>query len=281
VSDLPLVSAGDKLPRSAALFNEWTSAARLAHRIDNSTAPPANQAYGPQDTIRVYNDTGIDIEWQYAIVGLKEPIYLPEDGIAEERTFKTTPTLKIEYPCTDMYRGRFAVLQGPLKDGKCGVAAILSGKFIALVDDGVLAGDAVDVDEAARQDDNSLSTVAGGVATCLWAGPGSDPDLPVGTRWGLMRFGGGGGGGAEIVSFTISSASCETGTAEASVTRVACGLSSPSVGDSINLIDDDGCYLLGDNALLIGRNGKAVRMEGDYECGWYIISLCCGSLSSC
>jgi hypothetical protein len=90
-----------------------------------------------------------------------------------------------------------------------------------------------------------------------------------------------GNGGSEIVSFTISSASCETGTAEASVTRIACGLASPSVGDSIHLIDDDGCYLLGDNALLIGRKGKAVRMEGDYECGWYIISLCCGSLSSC
>lgn len=89
------------------------------------------------------------------------------------------------------------------------------------------------------------------------------------------------GSSLQIVSFTLTSADCSTGTAEAVIRRIQCGETGLTVGDSISLVDDDGCYLLGDNDLLVGRNGKAVKMEGDYDCEWCIISLCCGSLSSC
>lgn len=191
MSDLPLRSAGDKLPRNVDTFNEWTKAARKSRTSDMTVQPVGNQPFSREDTIRVYNDTGTDIEWRYGIVGLKEPIFLPDASDNAERTFRDTPTFKIEYPCTDTYRGRFAVLQGPLPDGRIGYAAILSGKFVSLVDEDVTSGDEVDVSEDARQDDNSLSKVSGGVAKCLWAGPGTD--LPEGTQWGIMRFGGGGG----------------------------------------------------------------------------------------
>lgn len=274
MSDLPLLSPGDRIPKSAARHNEFVKAARSAHQIDMRTSPSANQSFGAQDVIRVYNDTGAAITARYAIVGLVEPIFLPDVNANAEHTFRDMPTFKIEYPCTDTYRGRFAVLQSPLDDDSIGFAAILSGKFVALVDDAVSAGDQVDVSEASRADDNSLSVVASGCALCLWSGAGTD--LPAGTKWGLMRFGGGGGGGASVVAFTIDTADCEALTATGTVTNVACGLTSPAVGDSVDLVDILGCMLTGDP---VGLAGLAVKMENPYgyDCEWVIQTLCCNA----
>ena len=86
-------------------------------------------------------------------------------------------------------------------------------------------------------------------------------------------------GDSNIISFSIIDADCIFGTATGSVTRIPCGSSSPAIGSTIDLVDDDGCYLIGDNELMVGRKGKAVKLTDGEYCEWCIISLCCGSIS--
>lgn len=271
MSDLPFLSQGDPRPRSAGMFNELIASARKSKNTDLQTPPAKDLWLGPQDTIRVYNDTGSPLTGRFPIVGLVEPIFLPDVDTAAEHCFLQTPCFSIEYPCSDTYRGRFAVVQGPLQTDRVG-HAILSGKFISLVDDAVSPGDSVDIDEASRADDDSLSVSGSGVAKCLWSGTGTD--LPDGTKWGLMRFGGG-GGGADIVFFVIVDPNCAEQTATASVTAIACSASSVSVGDTIDLIDEMGCHIVGAEESLVGRAGCATKIAGGpYGCEWAIMSLC-------
>lgn len=81
---------------------------------------------------------------------------------------------------------------------------------------------------------------------------------------------------ASIVAFTIDTADCEALTATGTVTRVACDLTDPVVGDSIDLVDVLGCMLTGDP---VGLSGLAVKMENPYgyDCEWVIQTLCCNA----
>lgn len=82
--------------------------------------------------------------------------------------------------------------------------------------------------------------------------------------------------GASVVAFTIDTADCDNLTATGTVTRVACNLADPAVGDSIDLVDVLGCMLTGDP---VGLSGLAVKMENPYgyDCEWVIQTLCCNA----
>lgn len=95
---------------------------------------------------------------------------------------------------------------------------------------------------------------------------------------------------SSIVHFTITDFSCDDQDehghryATAEVTFVACELSSPEVGDDIEVFDLMGCWLTDAAPLLIGRNGIAFkvaheRVYGD-GCDWSIMAMC-GSGVSC
>lgn len=91
-------------------------------------------------------------------------------------------------------------------------------------------------------------------------------------------------GGASIVHFTITDFACddidEHGhlMATATVTFVACGLSSPKVGDEIEVVDLMGCWLTDAAPLLIGRNGIAFKVAHERAygtgCDWSVLALC-------
>lgn len=274
------MAPGDPKPRSAGFFNELTASARAFKSTNMQTSPPKDNWYGPQDTIRVHNDTGTDITSRFAIVGLVEPIFLPDVDNAAEHCFVQTPCFKIEYPCSNTYQGRFAVLQGPLSDGRVGLA-VLSGKFVSLVDDSVAAGDSVDVDASARQDDDSLSNVEGGVAKCIWAGDGTG--LPTGTKWGLMRFGGGGSaGGGAIYLARLSEVDCIEQTAVGELILGPCDGSLP--GGYVDVVDEIGCNLVGPAELLNGKVAWVTKVRGTATqyvgaCHYAIITMCCDSFA--
>jgi len=184
MSDLPLVSPGDKLPRSAGTFNEFTKAARQAKQHDIGTPPPSNQPTAQQSTIQVYNDTGTDITEQYAVVGMLDPVFLPELDDNALRTFKNTPCFNIEYPATAATAGRYAILQQPLSDGRIGIA-VLDGKTVGIVDSRTEIGMAVEA--TAASSDEMLSPSVYGNATVLWKG---DADgLPENSQIALLRVG--------------------------------------------------------------------------------------------
>ena len=117
-------------------------------------------------------------------------------------------------------------------------------------------------------------------------------------KWGRWIAGAaGGGGGSSIIHFSIQSADCDTGCGIGTVIARSCG--DVSVGDDISIYDGAGCFLTGNELLLVGRKGYAALMSGDDPCPgtgtwmgvgtatpttsgcvWHIISLCC-STESC
>ncbi len=97
-----------------------------------------------------------------------------------------------------------------------------------------------------------------------------------------------GSGGSKIVGFEITTPDCVNGTALATVIALGDGMSSPEIGSEIQVCDTLGCMLLGNNTLLIGRRGWAMKTHGiscHHQSGfgtgsepitkpWSIISLC-------
>ena len=94
-----------------------------------------------------------------------------------------------------------------------------------------------------------------------------------------------GGGGADIIAFQITTADCEALTAEATVIAVPCrNKTGIDVGDDVDLVDFVGCFLSGNEALLVGDKGWAAKMNPDATgtaeedkvgCQWMIFSKCC------
>lgn len=103
-----------------------------------------------------------------------------------------------------------------------------------------------------------------------------DGDFSCTARKRVMIEGTGSGGSSAVVAFTIDSADCLAHTATGTVTRIGCGLTDVSVGDTIDLVDELQCLLTGDP---VGLAGLAVKMEGEYsyECEWVIQTLCCNN----
>lgn len=290
MTNLGPVNPGDPIARSAAVHNELLKQARNSRRLPLNTPPRETQKWSPQDVLLIKNDSGQAIEMRYAIVGLKEPVFLPSLSANAEYTFREQTVFKGDWPATSANVGSWGVLQQPLgADAPNDVGiAIVGGTCIALVESSVVVGDSVDVSDSARLDENVLQPVSGGCATVLWCGDVFDASLPDNVKWALIRFGGGGGGGAEIVHFEITAYRCidvdDHGHhyATASVTHVACGLSSPAVGDSIEIYDIMGCWLTMAEQLAVGLRGTAVKMAHEEiygeDCTWSITALCGASV---
>lgn len=86
--------------------------------------------------------------------------------------------------------------------------------------------------------------------------------------------------GAVIIEFQILEVDCLEKTAIGLVLARTCGVSSPDLGDEVDLIDLVGCLLDGNETLLIGRRGFATNMETEdvadpyTDCHWVITFLC-------
>lgn len=86
----------------------------------------------------------------------------------------------------------------------------------------------------------------------------------------------GSGDGKPLVRYEITSPDCADGSATAVITAVTCGASSPSVGDEITLLDEDGWFSGETNATLNGRTGTAHKFDipnGYDDCSYVIITL--------
>lgn len=283
MSDIPFVGPGNRPSQSAGLHNRMIDAARANARQSFGRAPEYQPRLDPQDSLLIVNNSGFSLR-QFAIVGLTVPVFLPNLNPSAEHVFRQQTAFEIEWPATSASSGRFAILQDPLPVDAVG-HAIIAGATVCYVEDSVVIGDSVDVGTI----DDVLGADSGGSAKVLWCGPGTD--LPEGARWGYIRFGGG-GSGASIVNFAITAFDCldvdDHGHlyATATVTAVACGISSPEFGDEILVFDLNGCHLTGAAPLLIGRKGKAVKMKHERAdppygdgCDWDITELCDGGIN--
>lgn len=108
-------------------------------------------------------------------------------------------------------------------------------------------------------------------------GPGADV-LSLGPYAVRRQQGGGSSATIDLVLFELETVDCQNGTATATVLNYICD-GEDNIGDTIDLVDDMGCYLVGPPELLVGVKGKAVKMAGAYDCEWTILSLCCGGFT--
>ena len=101
-------------------------------------------------------------------------------------------------------------------------------------------------------------------------------------RQGRWHKKGSPGGTNAIVRFTIDDVDEDCEFCNATVDAVACGLGSPSVGDSIEVYDGLLCILNVPPDDVIGLKGYAVKMDApdaDYDdCRWEILNLCCSEV---
>jgi len=97
--------------------------------------------------------------------------------------------------------------------------------------------------------------------------------------------GGGGGGEYPIVLFQITEADCANRVATATVVGFSCNSSVAVLGDTIELCDTLGCFLIGPDQDQTNRYGYAHQMtvsgsltcSGIYDgdtCPWTILGLC-------
>lgn len=88
------------------------------------------------------------------------------------------------------------------------------------------------------------------------------------------------GGGAEIIMFQLGSQPFVYGeectTCNATVLLEGCGL---SVGSSVQVVDEAGCFFDVPESLLSGKTGFATKMKGGgtygQSCQWVVVWMCC------
>ena len=88
-------------------------------------------------------------------------------------------------PADPTHLGRFAILTGPIPNGKIGQAAV-AGVCVAKVDVQAEDDGFADIADGSTA---SLTSGPSGAATILWKETGT------GEKWAIVRFGGGGGAG--------------------------------------------------------------------------------------
>lgn len=283
MSDHPNTWTGGENPlKSAGRINDVMQTVRDHKQRAGMRPPPLMQRTLPYDqaTHVAIENTSTEELSIFAIVGLDEFAFDPSLSDGLEGAFLADPVVKASWPATDAHQQRWGVLVAPTIAS--GVErAVTSGVVIARVVATAVAGDTVGIDEASGHPaDDVLDVVSDGIATVILTGVGYslDPDY----QWALIRIGGGGGGASSpLIEFQLSEVDCESHTAIGIVVGVTCGASSPRLGAEVELFDDAGCMLVGDNITLRGRRGFAQKMDVvdggnqySYGCPYVIINIC-------
>lgn len=184
MSDLPYVSPGDKLIRSAGQWNALTDAARQTRQTDLTLSPRVFPRSLPNDQnsqILVQNLTA-DIEQRYAIVAYSGPVVDPSAGASEEASFVDEPILQASWPATNAEQFSWGVMPNPLTYGHVG-RLIVSGVTPARLAKGVQVGDQVGIGSSVG--DDILAFDPDGAATVISVAASDGDEF----CWGVVRFG--------------------------------------------------------------------------------------------
>lgn len=183
-SPLQPVSRGQRIELLANEHNAFIDAALATKRGERRVPRFDSGGMGLMPTspaiIRVRNGTaglgpGTDFD-RFDIVGLSEPIFLPEES---EPSFINETGFKAVIPQDPTHVGRFAVLLEPLAIGRIGRAVIAGMVTCRIADATAVAGDGLDIK---HNDRTGLTRTPGGAATLLWRESGSG-------GWGLVHLG--------------------------------------------------------------------------------------------
>jgi len=172
---------GDDLQIPAALMGDVIDTVRAVDQLrDRGGDPLARLAAAGPGTVPISNTLGVAVP-QFGILGIDSVFPTPTQN---EATFKSRPTLRGVLPSTSSHRGRFAVLQRPLRAigahaAPIGPAVISGGTVVQLsVTD--------EEHEYADVSDGShlvLASAESGSARILWKEAGT------GTKWAYVSLG--------------------------------------------------------------------------------------------
>jgi hypothetical protein len=175
---LKKVKPGDPLKIPASTFNTLIDVARAHRQRQHAVNQQPRSTARDGGTVLLRNDSAADRQ-RFDILGLGDPVILPDAGSGAEQQFKNAVALRGVAPAASSHKGRFAVLAEPLTIGAIG-KAIVSGVTPArlYVEDESFGF--ADINDA---DPGSLKTCRDGSAQILWRQSGT------GLVWGVVKLG--------------------------------------------------------------------------------------------
>jgi len=173
------VQSGDPLVIPAQAYNAFVDAAKDFQQRTRHVGQQATPGYRSAGIVLVKNESGEDRD-RFDILGLGEPVILPDAGGSSEQTFKNTVALRGEMPDGTLHEGKFAILAEPLAAGAIGRAYLagVTAARLRLEDSAqeVARAEIIDADATALQpaSDGSSGTSSRPATcgpSCGWATP--------------------------------------------------------------------------------------------------------------
>ncbi len=177
------VRTGDPLAVPAKAYNAFIDAAKDFHQRTANLGQQATPGYRSAGIVLVKNESG-ESRARFDVLGLGDPIFLPDGGSVAEQSFKNAVAFRGDMPDQTLHQGRFVVLLEPLAAGAIG-RACLAGVTVARLrledaDQQVIHAEIIDADATA------LQPAAAGSAAVLWHQDTSGG----GDVWAIVRLAG-------------------------------------------------------------------------------------------
>lgn len=156
---------GDAVTFSTRAMNAMTQAGKLGQRQRHNVRANAREQFRQADIIKVKNETG-GPQNRFAVLGLREPIFLPTDSLA---AFLREPTFRVGVPDATSV-GKFCILLDPLDTERIG-RAYVSGVCLAKVN---VVDPTHQFADVTINDTGTLASGTSGAAQLLWT-EGEEP----------------------------------------------------------------------------------------------------------
>jgi len=174
------VQSGDPLVIPAQAYNAFVDAAKDFQQRTRHVGQQATPGYRSASIVLVKNESGEDRD-RFDVLGLGEPVILPDAGGSSEQTFKNAVALRGEMPDVTLHEGKFAILSEPLAAGAIGRAYLagVTATRLRLEDSAqeVARAEIIDADATA------LQPAPDGSAQVLWH------QQQTGDVWAIVRLG--------------------------------------------------------------------------------------------
>lgn len=229
------VRTGDPLVVPAQAYNAFIDAAKDFHQRTTHLGQQATPGYRSAGIVLVKNESGED-RARFDVLGLGDPIFLPDAGAVAEQSFKNAVAFRGDMPDETLHRGKFVILLEPLAAGAIG-RAYLAGVTVARLrlEDAaqqVTHAEIIDADAAA------LQPAVGGSAAVLWY------QEQTGDVWAVVRLGNAAPAGVWVqITSTEANGGQYASWQEVELTDDGSGgLAWSAVTDGLNGTDDGALY---------------------------------------
>jgi len=177
---LKKVQSGDPLVVPAQAYNAFIDAAKDFQQRTRHVGQTATPGYRSAGIVLVKNESGAARE-RFDVLGLGDPVILPDAGDTAEQQFKNAVAFRGEMPDETLHKGKFVILAEPLATGAIGRAYLSGVTAVRLrLEDSAQKVEAAEIIDA---DATALQPSPAGSAAVLWHQEQS------GDVWAIVRLG--------------------------------------------------------------------------------------------